>query len=192
MNRENDILKDVKILLVVTGGVAAYKSAFLASKLAHRAASVDCILTKHATKLIKPITFQAVTSRPVYTSMWKPIAASEFKIDHISMAESADIVVVAPATANIIAKMANGVCDDMASTTLCAAWQKPMLMAPAMNSNMYANPAVQKNIETLKSMNVTMVGPETGRLACGTEGPGRMTEPADIIIAIEKIAASLK
>ncbi|MBW8035052.1 MAG: phosphopantothenoylcysteine decarboxylase [Planctomycetes bacterium] len=192
MNRENDILKDVKILLVVTGGIAAYKSADLASKLTARAASVDCILTKHASKLIKPITFQTVTSRPVYTSMWKPIAASEFKIDHINLAESADIVVVAPATANIIAKMANGICDDMASTTLCAVWAKPILMAPAMNSNMYANPAVQKNIDTLKSMNVTMIGPETGRLACGTEGPGRMTEPADIIIAIEKIAASLK
>ena len=192
MNRENDILTDVKILLVVTGGIAAYKSADLASKLAQRAASVDCILTKHATKLIKPITFQAVTSRPVYTGMWKPIAASEFKIDHINLAESADVIVVAPATANIIAKMANGICDDMASTTLCAGWGKPILMAPAMNSNMYANPAVQKNIDTLKNMNVTMIGPETGRLACGTEGPGRMAEPADIIIAIEKIAASLK
>lgn len=190
MNRENDSLKDVKIVLVVTGGIAAYKSADLASKLAARCASVDCILTKHAAKLIKPLTFQAVTSRPVHTSMWKPIASSEFKIEHINLAESADIVVVAPATANIIAKMANGICDDLASTTLCGAWEKPILVAPAMNSNMYANPAVQKNIETLKRMNVTMIGPETGRLACGTTGPGRMTEPGDIIVAIEKMSIS--
>ncbi len=131
MNQENNSLADVNILLVVTGGIAAYKAADLASKLAARAASVDCILTKHAAKLIKPITFQALTARPVYTSMWKPADRTEFKIDHINLAESADIIVVAPATANIIAKMANGICDDMASTTLCAAWGKPILMAPA-------------------------------------------------------------
>ena len=192
MNTQNDNLKDINILLIVTGGIAAYKAADLASKLTAQAVSVNCILTKHAAKLIKPITFQAVTSRPVYTSMWKPLAASEFQIDHIGLAESADVVVVAPATANIIAKMANGICDDLASTTLAAAWQKPILIAPAMNSNMYANPAVRKNIETLKNMNVEMIGPETGRLACGTTGPGRMTEPADIITAIENIAANLK
>lgn len=192
MNQENNSLTGVNILLVVTGGISAYKAADLASKLAQRAASVDCILTKHAGKLVTPITFQAVTSRPVYTSMFKSVADSEFKIDHINLAESADIVVVAPATANIIAKMANGICDDLASTTLCAAWQKPILVAPAMNSNMYANPAVQKNIDTLKNMNVEIIGPETGRLACGTTGVGRMTEAADIITAIEKIAASLK
>lgn len=192
MNRQNDNLKDINILLVVTGGIAAYKAADLASKLAARAASVDCILTEHAAKLIKPITFQALTARPVHTSMFEPADTSEFRIGHISLAESADIVVVAPATANIIAKMANGICDDLASTTLSAAWQKPILLAPAMNSNMYENPAVQKNIDTLKNINIRMIGPETGRLACGTTGPGRMTEPADIIIAIEKIAANLK
>ena len=185
-------LKDVKVLLVVSGGIAAYKAADLASKLTGRGGVVDCILTKHAARLIKPLTFQAVTGRPVYTSMWKHVAASEFQIDHIGLAESADIVVVAPATANIIAKMANGICDDLASTTLCAVWEKPILVAPAMNSNMYSNPAVGKNIETLKSMNAMIIGPETGRLACGTSGLGRMTEPGDIVVAIEKLAANLK
>jgi phosphopantothenoylcysteine synthetase/decarboxylase len=97
------------------------------------------------------------------------------------------VVVVAPATANIIAKIANGICDDLLSTTLCVCWNKPVIIAPAMNSNMWSNPVVQKNIEKIKQMDFTLVGPETGRLACGSEGPGRMAEPADIVKAIEKI-----
>jgi phosphopantothenoylcysteine decarboxylase/phosphopantothenate--cysteine ligase len=122
--------------------------------------------------------------------MWS--GPEEYRISHINLAESADIVVVAPATANIIAKVANGICDDLLSTTLCACWDKPVLIAPAMNSRMWANPAVQRNVEILRQMKFELIGPETGRLACGTEGVGRMAEPADILAAIERIASRIE
>ena len=117
--------------------------------------------------------------------MWSDPA--QHSITHISLAEKADIVVLAPATANIIGKIANGICDDLLSTVMCAVWQKPVLVAPAMNNNMWSNPAVQKNIETLSRMNYKKIGPEAGRLACGTEGVGRMSEPADIVEQIKQM-----
>ncbi len=190
MAKTTSKLTDVNILLGVTGGVAAYKAVDLASKLTSAGAKVDCIMTKNARKLIRPKSFEAVTGRAVYTSMWnKP---TDYKIDHIALAETADIVVIAPATANIIAKTANGICDDLLSTTLCACWDKPVLIAPSMNSNMWTSPAVQKNVETIKQAGFRIIGPETGRLACGTEGIGRMAEPDDILKEIENIAAELK
>ena len=182
-------LKDKNILLGVTGGIAAYKAVDLASKLTAAGAKVNTIMTRSARKLIRPKSFEAVTGRSVFTSMWK--SPQEFKIGHINLADQADIVVVAPATANIIGKVANGICDCLLSTTLCACWNKPVIFAPAMNTNMYTNPVVAKNIETLKEMNFSIIGPETGRLACGTSGPGRMTEPADILKAIEQIAEGI-
>ena len=180
-------LSDLNILLGVSGGIAAYKAVDLASKLTASGAKVDCVMTKNARKLIRPKSFEAVTGRAVHTSMWK--TPSDFKIDHITLAESADVVVVAPATANIIAKVAAGICDDLLSTTLCACWEKPTLFAPAMNDQMWTSPAVQENIEVLKNRNVQFIGPEAGRLACGTESVGRMTEPADILKAIAELAA---
>jgi phosphopantothenoylcysteine decarboxylase/phosphopantothenate--cysteine ligase len=108
---------------------------------------------------------------------------------HISLVDWAELVVVAPATANIIGKIANGICDDLLSTTLCACWAKPKLLAPAMNNNMWENPAVQRNVEILKEMGYELIGPVKGRLACGTEAIGRMAEPQDILQAIEKIAS---
>ena len=190
MAKTTSKLTDVNILLGVTGGVAAYKAVDLASKLTAAGAKVDCIMTKNARKLIRPKSFEAVTGRAVYTSMWT--GPKDYKIDHIALAEAADIVVIAPATANIIAKTANGICDDLLSTTLCACWDKPVLVAPAMNSNMWTNPAVQKNVETIKQSGFRIIGPETGRLACGTEGIGRMTKPENILKEIENIAAELK
>jgi phosphopantothenoylcysteine synthetase/decarboxylase len=183
-------LVDLNILLGVTGGIAAYKGVDLASKLTAAGAKVDCVMTKNARKLIRPKSFEAVTARAVYTTMWE--RPSNFNIDHVALAQSADIVVVAPATADIIAKVAAGICDDLLSTTLCVCWRKPTLFAPAMNDNMWTNPVVQKNVETLKAMNIQFIGPETGRLACGTEAVGRMTEPTDIIKAIQRIAKSIK
>ena len=183
-------LTDVNILLAVTGGIAAYKAIDLASKLTAAGAKVNCIMTKNACELIRPKSFESVTGRAVFTSMWS--GPSDYKISHISLAEQADIVVVAPATANIIAKIANGICDDLLSTTLCACWDKPVLIAPAMNSNMWTNPAVQKNVETIKQMGLQIIGPEVGRLACGAEGIGRMAEPDDILKEIENIAAGPK
>ena len=116
----------------------------------------------------------------------------EYKIGHVNLADWADVVVVAPATANIIGKFANGICDDLLSTVLCACWAKPTVFAPAMNEKMWTNPAVQQNVKTVKKMGFEIIGPEKGRLACGAEGIGRMSEPEDILEAIEKIASRAK
>jgi len=153
------------VLLGVTGCIAAYKAADLASKLAGQGCSVRTIL-------------EALTGGPVYTSLW---AQEQFDIGHISLADWADIVVLAPATANIIGKMAVGVCDDLLSTTLCVCWEKPILIAPAMNTRMWRNPIVQENVKRLKKLGAAFIGPASGRLACGDTGEGRMTEPADIL-----------
>ena len=130
----------------------------------------------------------------VYTTMWTP--PEEHKISHISLADWADIVVIAPASANIIAKISNCICDDLLSTTLCACWniaiENRAILAPAMNNKMWTNPAVQRNIEAVKSMGYQLTGPAEGRLACGTQGPGRMSEPKEIFDAIEKAASNIK
>lgn len=182
------------ILLGISGGVAAYKAVDLASKLTGAGAKVNTIMTENACQLIGPKSFEAVTGQPVYTNMWQ--TDEEFQIGHVSMADWADIVVVAPATANIIGKIANGICDDLLSTTLCVCWplikSGAALLAPAMNSNMWDNPAVQRNIGIVTNMGFQLIGPEQGRLACGTEGIGRMSEPQDILKAIEEIASKIK
>ncbi|MDD5063590.1 MAG: flavoprotein [Phycisphaerae bacterium] len=182
------------ILLGVSGGVAAYKAVDLASKLTAAGAVVKTIMTENACQLICPKSFEAVTGQPVYTNMWQ--ADEQFQIGHVSMADWADIVVVAPATANIIGKIANGICDDLLSTTICVCWplikSGATLLAPAMNNNMWDSPAVQRNIVMAMEMGFQLIGPEEGRLACGTEGIGRMSEPQDILEAIEKIASKIK
>jgi phosphopantothenoylcysteine decarboxylase/phosphopantothenate--cysteine ligase len=131
-----------------------------------------------------------VTGQPVYTSLWN--AGEEHKISHVGLAEWADIVAVVPATANIIGKTANAICDDLLSTTLCTCWAKPILLAPAMNEDMWNNPAAQRNVKRVKEMGFKVIGPEKGRLACGTEGIGRMSEPKGILEALEKIASKVK
>jgi phosphopantothenoylcysteine decarboxylase/phosphopantothenate--cysteine ligase len=185
MAKENSAISGLNVLLGVSGGVAAYKAIDLASKLAAAGVLVDTVMTENACKFILPKSFEAVTGRAVYTSMWENPAG--FQIEHISLADSADIVIVAPATANIIGKAANGICDDLLSTVLCACWQKKVLFAPAMNERMWQNPAVQRNVKTLKEMSFEIIGPEKGRLACGEEGIGRMAEVADIMRRLEKM-----
>ncbi len=188
------MLQDANILLGVTGGVAAYKAVDLASKLAAAGAKVRTVMTEAACRLVGPKSFEAVAGSVVYTSMW--IGPDEFKISHIDLVDWADLIVVAPATANILGKTANGICDDLLSTILCACWpliqSGRTLLAPAMNTNMWANPAVQNNIATMKERGFQFIGPVEGRLACGAEGPGRMSEPKDILEAIEKIASKIK
>jgi len=182
------MLKDLHILLGVTGGIAAYKAVDLASKLTAAGAKVRTVMTESACQLVMPKSFEAVTAAPVYTSLWSdPEGHSS---SHISLADWAKVVVVAPASADILGKAANGICDDLLSTTLCVCWGIPTLMAPAMNTRMWENPAVQRNIQTLRGQGVRIVGPVAGRLACGTEGVGRMAEPQEIIAAIEELAAS--
>ena len=187
-------INNLNILLGVSGGIAAYKVVDLASKLTAAGAGVKTVMTDAACELVGPKSFEAVTRSVVFTNLWD--TPGEYEIDHIALVDWADIAVVAPATANIIGKIANGICDDLLSTLLCAA--SPLiesgaaLLAPAMNNNMWANQAVQRNIKMVKKMGFQLTGPETGRLACGTEGVGRMSEPQDILKTIEKIASKTK
>ena len=190
MAKNASAISGLKILLGVSGGVAVYKAVDLASKLTGAGAFVDVVMTEAACKFVMPKSFEAVTGRSVFTSMWENPAG--FEIGHISLADACDVVVVAPATANIISKIANGICDDLLTTTLCACWQKKILFAPAMNEKMWLNPAVQWNVKTLGEMGFELIGPEKGRLACGTEGIGRMAEPINILERIEKIVKKLK
>jgi phosphopantothenoylcysteine synthetase/decarboxylase len=180
-------LLGLELILGVTGGIAAYKAVDLASKLTGAGAVVHCILTENACKLVAPKSFEAVTGREVFTSLWS--APQEYRIGHVSLADRAQMVVVAPATANLLAKAAMGLCDDLLSTTLCAGWEKPTIVAPAMNDRMWSNPAVQQNVETLQRRGWRMVGPTAGRLACGREGLGRMAEPAEILEVIRAVRA---
>ena len=173
-------LDGAKILLGITGGIAAYKSADLASKLTGAGAAVRTIMTENACQLIGPATLRAVTGQPVYTTLWTK--TEDFRIGHIQLRDWADVVVIAPASANIIGKLASGICDDLLTTTMCACWDKKVLIAPAMNNMMWANPIVQRNMTILtEQLKFKTVGPATGHLACGTTGIGRMAEPADIL-----------
>ncbi len=182
----DSIVKDKTILLGVSGGIAAYKAVELAGLFVKAGAVVNTVMTDNATRLVQPRSFEAITSRPVFTTMWHDSNAAA--MNHIALADSVNAVVVAPATANIIAKAANGICDDLLSTTICACWRKPVLIAPAMNDRMWENPAVQANVKILKAnMGFEFTGPHKGRLACGYEAVGRMSEPAEIFAAIEKL-----
>jgi phosphopantothenoylcysteine decarboxylase/phosphopantothenate--cysteine ligase len=183
-------LDNLNILLGVSGSIAAYKAVDLASKLAQAGATVNTVMTENACRLVGPKSFEAVTQSAVFTNLWTK--SGEYKISHISLADWADIIVVVPATANLISKIANGICDDLLSTTLCACWQKPKVLAPAMNNNMWSNPAVQRNVKVVREMGFELIGPEEGQLACGTEATGRMSEPKDILDAIKRIASESK
>ena len=187
------MLTNLNILLGVTGGVAAYKAVDLASKLTAAGANVQTVMTENACRLIGPVSFEAVTCAAVHTTMWN--SPENHKIGHIALADWSDIIIIAPASANIIGKIANGICDDLLSTVICACWplikSGKALLAPAMNNNMWENPAVQKNIESVKKMGFQLTGPAEGRLACGTKGLGRMSEPQEILEAIEKIASKI-
>lgn len=191
--RESGIDK-LNILLGVSGGVAAYKAVDLASKATAAGANVNTVMTEAACQLVGPKSFEAVTCSAVFTSLWGGL--EEHNHSHITFVDWADVVVVAPATADIIGKIANGICDDLLSTTLCACWplvkSGAALLAPAMNNNMWDNPAVQRNVTMVKEMGFELIGPMEGRLACGTEAIGRMAEPQDILEAIERIAAKIE
>ncbi|UCC99179.1 MAG: phosphopantothenoylcysteine decarboxylase [Phycisphaerales bacterium] len=188
------MLHDLNILLGVSGGVAAYKAVDLASQLTAAGAAVRTVMTEAACRLVGPKSFEAVTGSAVFTTMWS--TPEEFRIGHIALVDWAQVIVVAPATANIIGKTANGICDDLLSTILCACWplieSGAVLLAPAMNKNMWANPAVQDNVSILKKRGFQFTGPVEGRLACGAEGPGRMSEPQDIVKVVETMASKIR
>ncbi|API93832.1 putative coenzyme A biosynthesis bifunctional protein CoaBC [Virgibacillus pantothenticus] len=170
------------IVLGVSGGIAAYKACSLASKLTQKGANVKVVMTDNATKFVAPLTFQALSRNPVFTDTFDE--KDPTKIAHIDVADWADIVILAPATANIIGKLANGIADDMLSTILLAT-QAAVYIAPAMNVHMYAHPAVIKNMQTLVDWGYHFIEPGAGYLACGYVGKGRLEEPATIIETIE-------
>jgi phosphopantothenoylcysteine decarboxylase/phosphopantothenate--cysteine ligase len=172
------ILSDKRITLGVTGSIAAYKAADLASKLTQGGAQVDVILTGAAEKFITPLTFQSVTGRRAYTD--KDLWGNEAHVLHVGLGHAADLLVIAPCTANTIAKLAHGQADTLLTVTALA-MQSPLLIAPAMDGGMYDHPATQDNIETLKKRGVTFIGPAEGHLASGLSGVGRMLETSEII-----------
>ncbi|ANE47477.1 phosphopantothenoylcysteine decarboxylase [Paenibacillus swuensis] len=171
------------IVLGISGGIAAFKAASLCSKLVAKGASVQVIMTASAAKFITPLTLQTISRNPVYMDTFDEKDPSV--VSHINIADSADLIVIAPATANVIGKLANGIADDMLSTTLLAA-TAPILIAPAMNVHMYAHPAVEHNMRTLASRGVTFIDPNEGQLACGYVGKGRLAEPDEIVDFMER------
>ena len=176
------LLENKHVVLGICGGIAAFKAAHIASLLRQRGAEVKCIMTEHATKLITPLTMREISGNPVAVSMFDD--TPEFNVEHIALARWADIFVIAPATANVIGKVASGIADDMLSTTIMAT-KAPVLFAPAMNSNMYLNPVVQDNMAKLKRFGYEIMEPASGHLACGIIGIGRLPEPEEIVDRIE-------
>ena len=170
-----------EIVLGVTGGIAAYKSAELVSRLRHLGAKVHVIMTRNATEFVAPLTFQTLSANQVVTDTFQ--APEYWNVEHVALAKLAAVFVIAPATANILAKMATGIADDMLSTTVLAT-KAPVLVAPAMNTGMWTAEATKNNVRTLKERGVRFIGPDSGMLACGDEGTGRMSEPEDIAEAI--------
>lgn len=170
------VLRGKRILLGVTGSIAGYKSIDLASKLTQGGAEVDVIMTESATRFVTPLAFRSVTGRPVYTDMWE----LDDHVRHVGLGESADLMLIAPATANTIARLAHGMADNLLSVTALAA-RCPLIVAPAMDGGMWSHPATQANVTILRERGVAIVGPAEGRMASGLTGLGRMVEPQDLL-----------
>ena len=179
-------LKGREIIVGVCGGIAAYKVADLVSKLVQVGAGVSVVMTEEATKFVTPLTFQALSGRTVRTSTFDLTDSSDPQ--HIALTERADLMLIAPATANIIAKIAHGLCDDQVSLMVAAA-ACPVVFAPAMNNRMWANPIAQENVAKLTKLGYQFIGPEDGWLACRNVGPGRLTDPHKIIEHITNLLA---
>ncbi len=181
------MLQGRRILLIIAGGIAAYKSLELIRLLRGQGAAVRCIMTKAAHQFVTPLSVSSLSEDKVYGDLWS--LTDESEMGHIRLSREADLLVVAPATADLIARMAAGMADDLAATTLLAS-DKPVLIAPAMNAMMWAHPATQANLATLAARGVRQVGPGAGELACGEVGFGRMAEPAEILGAITNCLVS--
>ncbi len=180
------MLQDTNILLGVTGGIAAYKAAFLASLLKKEGAFVQVVMTKNAMEFITPLTFETLTGNPVITDTFRHEGV--FDVAHVAIAKKTDVALIAPATANFIAKMAAGIADDMLSTT-CLALTCPIFVAPAMNTAMYLNKITAGNIQSLKNLGIRFIDPSEGVLACGDTGIGRMAETDEILSALEGLVS---
>lgn len=180
------MLKGKKIVLGVTGGIAIFKAVDLVSKLRKRGAEIRVVMTEHATKFISPLLFSEISGNKCSVSMWD--GRDEFNVEHIALANWGDLILTAPATANIIAKMACGLADDLLSTVLLAA-SCPKIVCPAMNTGMYENPATQENLKILEKRGIFVMEPASGELACGTSGAGRLPEVPEIISYLERFLA---
>ena len=178
------MLHDRRILLIISGGIAAYKSLELIRRLRERGAAVRCIMTAAAQHFVTPVSVASLSEDKVYTDLWS--LTDESEMGHIRLSREADLVVVAPTSADLIARMAMGLADDLATTTLLAS-DKPVLIAPTMNLMMWAHPATQANLATIEARGVKRIGPDSGDLACGEVGSGRMAEPLEIVAAIERL-----
>ena len=178
------MLKGKTVVLGVTGSIAAHKAVDLASQLTQAGAKVEVVMTEAATEFITPLTFRNITGRPVVTKMFD--LASEFSVEHVALAEAADLVIIAPATANVIAKLTAGIADDMLCCTVLAT-KAPVVIAPAMNVNMYENQITQDNIARLRARGFTFVGPACGRLASGKIGSGRLINIDQILDAVRQV-----
>ncbi len=174
-------LSGYNVLVGVCGGIAAYKVCQVVSELNQRGADVTVAMTRAARRFVGPVTFQALTGRAVLTSLWARRA--EESVQHIERTEAADLMLIAPATANLIGKIAAGIADDLVSTMVMSA-ASPVILAPAMNERMWGNPIVARNVAFLREQGYVFVGPGEGRLACGSVGAGRMVEPREIVDAI--------
>lgn len=171
-------LDGYELVVGVCGGIAAYKVCDLVSKLVQRGAGVTVAMTRAAKKFVGSASFQALTGRRVLTGLWASDAAHD--VQHISLTGAADLMIIAPATANVIGKMAGGIADDLLTTLVISA-ASPVLLAPAMNERMWANPIVKANVGKLRELGYAFVGPGEGWLACRSAGPGRMAEPTEIL-----------
>lgn len=175
------MLRGRRITLIVSGGIAAYKSCIAARLLVKAGAEVRVVMTENAARFVTPLTFEALTGHPALTTEWSGVRAEEGgTMPHIALARSADLILVMPATANLIAKAANGIADDLASTLLCAR-RSPLVVVPAMNEAMWAGPATRRNVATLRGDGAVVLGPVPGLQACGDTGPGRMMEPEEVV-----------
>jgi len=171
------------VLVAVTGGIAAYKTADLVSRMAQRGWTVDVVMTPAATEFVRPLVFGSLSGRDVFVDSFAPFSRTP---EHIALAVRPRLAVVAPATANTLAKLAHGIADNLLTSTLLAC-RKPLLVAPAMNCGMWDAPATRENLETLRRRGVHIVGPEEGRLACGDVGMGRMSSPEAILRRVDEI-----
>src|SRR3984885_13728268 len=183
------MLNGTRFLLIVAGGIAAFNCHDLIRRLRGQGAHVRCVLTEAGARFVTPLSLQALSEDKVYTDMFS--LTDESEMGHIELSREADLLVVAPATANILARMAAGMADDLAATVLLAT-DKPVLAAPAMNVRMWTHAATVANVETLKKRGVTFVGPNDGAMACNEYGPGRMSEPEEIVAAIENLLSTEK
>ena len=172
----------MRVIVGITGGIAAYKAPQLVRLLKKQGHEVQCVATRHALEFVTPLTLETVSGNRLYSELFAPV--NDHSTEHIALKDWGDIMVVAPATANCIGKLASGIADDALSTLLLAFSHKPLYLAPAMNTDMWEHPAVQQNLATLKARGVNIIAPAEGELACGATGAGRMAEPEDIASAI--------